>query len=358
MALFSNHALEKNWFYAGEVVARQLHEKAPENARARKLYLSARKSSDEHQTSDTLARLELLHAAQWAHARGFLYTTRILLKELQRTNPQNQNISKLIAKLEKDLRKEKRMKANQQNRKDKLPTKKKPAPPANQDSASSKQFKRKYNRAAAQNSNDKIQAPPPRSDNENHKSSPTSDRRQATDQNEQSPQQGTEQNASSISAPPPPQAAHGTLQSMPLHQRQAYTKRNSHQRPPKEKASEPKNSTFNPGAGSHRSARLMNRLAKQIREYEPYDGPYIITKLKNSHLERAEEDILEEWVRDVQIDRVIENGQKSLLKIGNKAYGIGEPIKPEYYLYWHGLNTEKNKLIFVDRRGQIYIKSY
>ena len=68
--------------------------------------------------------------------------------------------------------------------------------------------------------------------------------------------------------------------------------------------------------------------------------------------------MIKQWSDTVKIDYIVERDTKSLLKINNTAYDIGDLVLPRYQVTWRSINTETNTLFFADPKGNLYRRDY
>lgn len=359
LVVFGKRALDEEWGHAAKLVLQAAVEQAPNHAEASRLYPQARTLASQQPLGNMSMRIALLNAALDAHERSMFRATKILLLELQRLEPGNEQVQRLLEEVNAAIR---GGAPAVSSRSLTTPASSSTVTTTSRTSTQQTTTTRSTQTASAYGSgtSGSGSASSTTQTSRSSTTAPSSQTRTATATrtNSNMPEtSGTSQENPSTTAPAAehspelPRAAHGTPDMLPINMRGDDTALSPQtEQPVTERVSLSQETAFAPSHNKHVSANP--------NEYPDYERPYVIPAYQDTSLEKAEIDIITEWRNSMHVQRVVENADKSVIQINNQAYRLGEIVLKDYYVFWRGLNPQTRTLYFVDRRGHIYKKRY
>lgn len=362
-AEFGDFALTENLGQAALVVLQTAIEQAPQDPRIARLYSKAQALAQTQALGTSSLRMSILNAALKAYDKGMYRASRSLLVEFQRLDPENRSVHRLLTNIDEAIARGSATYYQPRTL------------PVYQATTPIEQPAPSTTRTTAPSRDSALPpiAPPSQASSytPTRTTLPNTSSATNTRENRVESSSGYTSRNTSTTPTPAPQSAHSSRlpqafnpNSQTLAQQQArFTEPAQPQNTQPRQTQAPRATAPTPPLSANRyQAPLTQPSAandyEPFREYPGYDSPYVIPTYKKSHLEQAEIDIISRWRDEIRIDQLVPRGEHSLLKIGKKVFRLGDMVNPAYYIYWRGFNPHTRTLFFVDRRGNLYKKSY
>lgn len=299
--IFGDYALREQWPEAAFLVLGYAVLEAPQDTQTAELYIRAQLESKARHLGERSMRIVLLSAALNAHEEGMLYSTQILLSELQRLQPSDPHLQTLLDNTTRKIHA-----FEQAPQPSSLPPQPTPTP---------------------------------------HPTTPTPP----------SPPKALPPALTTEITPTPPPA-----NEQPIIKKAPKAEPQLPPIDPTPPATQPE-ATTTPLA-SRPTSRLQTSTISPPTPPPPLrpKHPEVLpdSSTPPAPIPATEQNLIQQWCLALPIDQITHDGAKTSIRIGDRLFFQGDMINLRHQVRWYGINAASHTLFFMDGKGRLYSRHY